>query len=287
VRPDQTSNYWGVELSTDIPGPAPYCFDLNHYLGGEEKFDSVAYMVGDFTPGANPLPIHEFVRAFSTWGTGSSTAKVEWDRGADSLVVDGPTAVVQTWAGDLVHVWNVALQAGKRYLVHFARTIGTANTNLALFDNPGGAYWKPRDAATRQAAGDFLFDAPRTDWYGIVVANDNGQDGFYEVSVSLPLVGVGDEPAVATGLERVLPNPSAGASRIQYALARPGSVSFDVVNAAGRRVARIAEGARAAGHWSVDWNGAGESGARLPAGVYFVRMRVDGEPLGATTVRLL
>jgi hypothetical protein len=472
--------------------------------------DSVAYVVGDYGPGANQDDELYYTRAWAAIGTGTSTARVEWDQGPSSIAVDAAPVAGTTDASDVLRVWNVSLVGGQRYEVRFNHG-GAAKLRLALFDNPGGTYWVPRSGAAVERGSSFWFDAPRTDVYGLVLANDNGQSGTYEVSVNhctppiastqnvslvgspnsnptdarwevnlpdptwaavgllptstsqnwdlkwfadrngpaplcfsnerassaqpattmdviagrpnlagsggqffaqgLPAPGItqtalfqwdqgtqsltvgaplvaqslgagdnlrcwqvnldsgttysfvferpvqmaaklllfrptsllfdggwrtraqaefdvsattsykatvsgtfgvvlandagaqgscnlgvrvltvgvepGDDPSLVTSVERVVPNPVAGSARIHYALARHADVSFDVLDAAGRRVTRIAEGARDAGRWSADWSGSGDDGARLAAGVYFVRMRVDGVAFAHTRLVIL
>ncbi|MFN8547865.1 MAG: S8 family serine peptidase [Candidatus Eisenbacteria bacterium] len=72
------------------------------------------------------------------------------------------------------------------------------------------------------------------------------------------------------------PNPVMSSATLRFALAIPGSVSLEVYSADGRRVARVFEGALAAGPHSLDWNGAGGDGRALPAGVYYARLSIDG-----------
>ena len=102
--------------------------------------------------------------------------------------------------------------------------------------------------------------------------------GSFQVGAYLQgAVGVDPVDApLTTRLERIVPHPVVHDSRIHYALASAGDVTFEIVNAAGRRVAEIAVGPREAGRWSADWSGAGTEGRGLASGVYFVRMKVDG-----------
>jgi flagellar hook capping protein FlgD len=56
-------------------------------------------------------------------------------------------------------------------------------------------------------------------------------------------------------------------------------VAFEVVDLAGRRVARLGDGAYPAGRHAVPWDGRSGAGALAP-GIYLVRMQVDGHPAG-------
>ncbi len=77
------------------------------------------------------------------------------------------------------------------------------------------------------------------------------------------------------GLElsmRAIPNPSSGATLIQYALPAPTTITIELFDAAGSLVRRIEEGQRPAGAYTVRWDRIDESGDELPAGIYFARM---------------
>ena len=57
---------------------------------------------------------------------------------------------------------------------------------------------------------------------------------------------------------------------------RPGRVRLGVYDASGRLVRRLVDGERRAGAETVVWDGLNASGARLGAGVYFVRLAGPG-----------
>ena len=72
------------------------------------------------------------------------------------------------------------------------------------------------------------------------------------------------------------PNPLVRATTLRFDLARAAHVRLDVFALDGRRVATVADRAYDAGRYSIDWNGRGAGGARLGAGLYFVRMSGTG-----------
>lgn len=94
----------------------------------------------------------------------------------------------------------------------------------------------------------------------------------------------GGAPPTATMLFAPAPNPLRSDSRVRFDLAERGHVALEAYDLAGRRVAGLLEGALEPGRYSVSWNGRGESGAPLGAGLYFVRLTVAGG--AARTVRL-
>jgi hypothetical protein len=80
----------------------------------------------------------------------------------------------------------------------------------------------------------------------------------------------------------ITPNPIRGRGVIGFATSRPGPLGAEVFDASGRRVRRLAwEPASAAGWHDLEIDGRDDSGATLPAGVYFYRIQsVDGIAAG-------
>ena len=91
------------------------------------------------------------------------------------------------------------------------------------------------------------------------------------------------EPAAgALALDLAGPNPFARRTALRLTLASASEVAVDVFDATGRRVARLAEGRRAAGATVLPWDA-----AALPAGRYTVRATAGGQTVtrGLTLVR--
>lgn len=88
--------------------------------------------------------------------------------------------------------------------------------------------------------------------------------------------GVGDAPPVATLLYAPFPNPIAGRATVRFDLARAGDVAVEVFDLSGRRASTLLRGALQPGRYSVRWNGLGEDGAPVHAGLYFVRLTAPG-----------
>ena len=133
-----------------------------------------------------------------------------------------------------------------------------------------------------------VYTAPVTEWYGVVVVNDNGQPGTYTIKVRPgTTVGVGDAPAAEAGLMGVSPNPARGKATFRFALTQAGNVSFRVLDMAGRVVASMPAQRWEAGSWTLPWDGAASDGRALAAGVYFVQMELDGRRLGQQRLALV
>ena len=74
---------------------------------------------------------------------------------------------------------------------------------------------------------------------------------------------------------RVFPNPSANGTTISFDVPRPAHVVLDIYNLLGIRVRRLEDRFVGAGAMDVVWNGRDAVGRTLPAGMYYVRLRVD------------
>ena len=73
-------------------------------------------------------------------------------------------------------------------------------------------------------------------------------------------------------LAALSPNPFTSAARITFALPREGVADLRVYDAAGREVRALVHESRAAGTYTISWDGNDERGQRVRAGVYFVRL---------------
>lgn len=81
------------------------------------------------------------------------------------------------------------------------------------------------------------------------------------------------------------PNPMAETGKIEFVLARPSDVEVDLYNAAGQKVRTVLAGWYGAGEHSATWLRAGDSGERLAAGVYLLRLK-SGEVVQSRKVVL-
>lgn len=88
--------------------------------------------------------------------------------------------------------------------------------------------------------------------------------------------GVGSQPPVATVLYAPFPNPVTGSGTVRFDVARAGDVALEVFDLSGRRASTLVRSALEPGRYSVQWNGVGEDGAPVRAGLYFVRLTAPG-----------
>ncbi len=74
------------------------------------------------------------------------------------------------------------------------------------------------------------------------------------------------------------PNPTAGPVRADFVVGRQAAVRIGLWDTQGRRVAWLASGTYPPGRYRVSWDGR-SAGARLAAGIYFLRMEASGRAL--------
>ena len=109
-------------------------------------------------------------------------------------------------------------------------------------------------------------------WFGLVVTGGLGPGG---------ISGVGSEQVAKSAktfmLGKAVPNPTTGATRIDYALPVNGNVSLGIYNVMGQLVRDLVKGPVPAGQWAVTWDGRDASARNVPGGVYFYKLTVSGE----------
>jgi hypothetical protein len=125
---------------------------------------------------------------------------------------------------------------------------------------------------------------PHSPWLGLAANGPNETD----LRTGTASSGVGDRfDAGGLGLRVIGPNPSASACAIAYTLPAPGRVRVTIHDLQGRRVATLVrQDAQPRGLRTVTWSGRDDAGARVRAGVYWVRLDWRGRVIGARLVRL-
>lgn len=84
----------------------------------------------------------------------------------------------------------------------------------------------------------------------------------------------------------VSPNPGR-AQRLSFGLPRSANIDLAVFDVSGRRLRSLARGTFDAGTYkNITWDGTDASGSNVGAGVFFYRLRVDGETYKLNAVRL-
>ena len=80
------------------------------------------------------------------------------------------------------------------------------------------------------------------------------------------------------------PNPFNSDTVIEYQLPQPGEMQLEVYDLTGQRVTTLASGSRAAGSYSVAWDGSGDDSQPVASGVYLYRLHTK---VGLETRKLI
>lgn len=105
-------------------------------------------------------------------------------------------------------------------------------------------------------------------------------------AVQTPLVSVaGADPRTARWTA-VAPNPAAGPVTLAFELSRATPVRLEVLDVAGRRVRRLADGVLPPGAHTARWDGRDDGGRAAPPGVYVAALEAEGVRLVRRLVRL-
>ncbi|MFN8589699.1 MAG: SdrD B-like domain-containing protein [Candidatus Eisenbacteria bacterium] len=178
--------------------------------------------------------------------------------GGENLLV-GASASLTWTASDNVGVTAVDLE--------LSRDGGANYTPVATgIANTGTYGWTVTGPSTAQA----LLRVTAHDAAGHTTSD--ASDAVFSISGSTAVDG-GAVTAFALGT--IAPNPTRGAAQSYFALPREASVRVSVMDVQGREAAVLADGVFAAGRHSVTLDAQQH---RLVAGLYFVRLRVNGGP---------
>jgi len=101
------------------------------------------------------------------------------------------------------------------------------------------------------------------------------------------VTGVARTPPARGALSSVHPNPFEATATVSFTLAQRAQVRLDVFDVRGRAVATLLDRSLDAGDHATDWNGSAAAGGKLPGGIYFVRLTLDGHAAGARRMVLL
>jgi hypothetical protein len=284
---NQQDTYWTVVGTHAVSPSVDWDVSTFQYLQGGSVPDCFGGLLTTSSAGSGTtdLTVGDFNLPGNAVGTyyshpyrynGESDAWTEWDGGADQIIVGNPFTHTVLSDSDFVRCWDVFLTAGQQYTIEFLHDAGI-NAKLLLFQSHNAPYWADRSSAALQSSTTTTFTAPATDFYGLVVVNDGGSGGT-DVRVLPPNVAVSPTagPSV-TGLTSAGPSPGHGPLSLDFDLAAPAQVEFDLLDVSGRVVATRSEQVDR-GSWSRTWNVFSASGGS--AGVYFLRMRLGSLIVG-------
>jgi hypothetical protein len=127
-----------------------------------------------------------------------------------------------------------------------------------------------RDANTTNSLGQELYDAWVDKGRAAPIAMTNEE-------LVLDLTNVVAMPNWRTSLFPAVPNPFNPVTDLRFTTGRSGPVSLRIFDQRGRLVSVLIDEALPAGEHSVIWNGRGQDGRIVGAGVYLAELRADGE----------
>ena len=81
-----------------------------------------------------------------------------------------------------------------------------------------------------------------------------------------------------TALLAPSPNPTARSAALTFTLAKTGAIELAIYSVTGHRVRTLAKGERAAGEYSLTWEGDDDARRPVAPGVYYARLTVRGGP---------
>jgi hypothetical protein len=106
----------------------------------------------------------------------------------------------------------------------------------------------------------------------IVWTRDPG-NGYGKIMWAQPSFGPASFPLKPVfALYAPYPSPAKSKMTVQFSIPGPEEYALRIYDVAGRRVATLAEGKGEDGLHTLTWFGTNETGSRLPAGVYFMRL---------------
>jgi hypothetical protein len=176
VRSAGASDWDLASYSTTAPDPT--C--VAGLLASSARFTGVDFVVGDYNH--SPLGTdYAHVTRFS----GSEGGLVQFDGGQDVIGVNGLTHRTVS-STDVVEIWDTFFSAGAAYTIYLDDGgLGSADLRLYVFRNPAAApYYAGRNAnANEQGIGYGYYSTGPEDWYGVVVTNENGGTGEYDLVI--------------------------------------------------------------------------------------------------------
>jgi len=172
--------------------------------------------------------------------------------------------------------------------------VDPADTQRLFLATDVGVYWTPDQGAAWAPLGnglpftavfDLTLHAPSRTLVAATHGRSQWKADLTQIPVAVaPAPGAPGTPRIA--LSAPAPNPSRGWTRLTLELAAPGPTEVAVFDAGGRRVRILVTGALPSGRRPVAWDGTDATGARAPAGVYFVRATVRDGAAGRRLVRV-
>jgi hypothetical protein len=244
--------------------------------------DAVTGLATAWNPGASGS-VRTIVPSGGTVYVGGQFSSIGGQSRLRIAALDAATGLATPWNPSVTNccanstVRGIALGGQTVYLGgEFERIGGQARVNLGAVDlTTGLATPRVLDASATVYS---LCSVAGSIYAGGVFDNtagypQSGVAGLVDATVSAPDSGGPPTAGLALGSVHLSPNPTAGPLLIEYSLEREARVTIGLYDLQGREVARVLDGVRGPGQRSERWSPAD---ARLPIGLYVVRVSADG-----------
>ncbi|MFB3908646.1 MAG: FlgD immunoglobulin-like domain containing protein [Candidatus Eisenbacteria bacterium] len=260
----------------------------------------VPFVVGDFNHNA---PGTYYPRVRRTLGN-SQGYDVEWESGNEALVWAGSPLIGEyDWVvhdvADVLDLYVDGSVPGGRTLRIRVEDLGNSiDPGIALFASNGAEYWATLAGAVASSdvtgtggTEEIEVHFDRADWYGLVIwsADDVDEGGRYRVRVYDPASASAEDllpgGAGRFDLQATSTNPFANRASLRWSIPAEAPADLAIFDLAGRRVRTLVQGRSAAGSHAADWDGADDGGSPVPSGIYFARLRYEGEDRKVKLVR--
>ena len=212
--------------------------------------------------------------------------------------VDGGRTTLTTPVFSALGLVQPAIEYYRWYSNNAGADPGTDRWRVEI-SNDGGTGWTPiedtfgTDNRWRRVVfmiSDFL--PPTAAMRLRFIAEDVGPASLIEAAVddlrllSLPVTTAVEAVDAALFLSAPVPNPSQGEQRLAFGLPRRAAVSLRVHDLQGRLIRTLVDGVLESGRFERHWDGRDADGKPVGSGLYFARLRVDGQERVTMLVRL-
>lgn len=191
-------------------------------------------------------------------------------------IVDTCATVIKCQPITPVRMTNIDIEAGHRFIeVKWTAFIeGASSFRVSRSATRAGSYAQIGSDIDGGRGSDFsLRDEsvrPATEYWYKVGYNTSGNWTWSQpIRVKTP--------AAVFSFSAARPNPTRGATRLDYEIERTGTARLEIYNLNGQRIRTLLDGPAEAGTGSVTWDGRTASGDRAPAGAYFARLSSAGK----------
>ncbi len=260
-----------LSLTADPPTNIPNALTNPSFstgLTGWTTFGNVYADTRNFTVASAPGA----AKMFSTFVVDSPSGMYQTVPATAGTTYELSAAVRNTCQESPINLTNDNFVLG-RISFRSAANVELGGNDVTLTDNtaPLGTYVRksvqavaPAGTASVQAY--ILFISPTLQG-GAVFVDD----------VNLHAMNAAGAPlASSLQLSAPVPNPTRGATRVDFTLPREGDASVQVLDVAGRLVASLHQGTLAAGPHTLSWDGRTSKGVAAANGMYRVVLRADG-----------